>query len=532
MKQKSFVSLKTKILTLIIGLILGIVLLLTTIYIYNEIQDERDKVEKLSLQVVKTLSFLPPIQHAFENSPEDAKIILQQMRAQVGADALRITSKEGKSYSYPTRGSTISNVYDSINYKALTFGGYYLKEGKGVNGPSYIAKAPIIQENEDSERIIGVVTAEFSKKSIYKEIWNKLHVVLFSSLVVVLLGIWGGILLTKSIRKDTLGLEPAEISSLYRERQAVIQSIKEGIVSIDREGYITTFNQSAKELLGLEEADSGQLLEHIYPQIGMKDVLMTGESKSNEECLINDKLLIVNVTPIMRKEKIIGGVASFRDKTELKKLVDKLSEVKKYSEDLRAQTHEFANKLHLLLGLLQLGYYDEAIAFIEEEYGFQKSQNDALFQKIVDHKVQGMLLGKIGKASEKKIHFTIDENSSLHQIPEHIETSGLTVIIGNLIDNAFEAVRSMDREKKVSFFITDLGQDIIIEVEDNGEGISDEQISVIFQSAFSTKGKDRGYGLTNVKRAVAHLHGEIEVQSEKGKRTIFTVYLPKEIKGV
>ncbi len=144
-----------------------------------------------------------------------------------------------------------------------------------------------------------------------------------------------------------------------------------------------------------------------------------------------------------------------------------MTEVRKYSEDLRAQTHEFSNKLYAILGLLELGEYDEAIDLIKEEYAMQNEQHDLLFHNIHSQQVQAILLGKISKASEKKVKLVIDENSSLAPLPAHIGLSHLITIIGNLIDNAFEAVAEQS-VKEVLFFITDMGHDIVIEVSDTG----------------------------------------------------------------
>lgn len=160
----------------------------------------------------------------------------------------------------------------------------------------------------------------------------------------------------------------------------------------------------------------------------------------NQEVSVNDQVFIINTKVMNQGGQAYGIVVSFREKTELKKLIDTLTEVRKYSEDLRAQTHEFSNKLYAILGLLELGEYDEAIDLIKEEYAIQNEQHDLLFHNIHSQQVQAILLGKISKASEKKVKLVIDENSSLAPLPAHIGLSHLITIIGNLIDNAFEAV--------------------------------------------------------------------------------------------
>ncbi len=287
------------------------------------------------------------------------------------------------------------------------------------------------------------------------------------AVLVLLLGFAGAAALAKSIRKDTLGLEPHEIASLYRERNAMLFAIREGIIATNREGVVTMMNVSAAEMLKLPEPVINLPIDDVMPGAGLKSVLDQGEMLPNQEVNVNDQVFIINTKMMTQGGQAYGIVVSFREKTELKNLIDKLTEVRKYSEDLRAQTHEFSNKLYAILGLLELGEYDEAIDLIKEEYAIQNEQHDILFHNIHSQQVQAILLGKISKASEKKVKLVIDENSSLAPLPAHIGLSHLITIIGNLIDNAFEAVADQS-VREVLFFITDMGRDIVIEVSDTG----------------------------------------------------------------
>ncbi|MES5953626.1 sensor histidine kinase [Bacillus fungorum] len=526
MKKSRKVSLQTKIVSLIIALILFVVLLLAGIFVYIQSVDTKRQVEQLALQTAKSLSFMPAIKEAFQNNEHKNTIqsIAEQVREQAGADYVIIEDSSGVMYSHSNSeliGTKSNNPY---NYEALTFGGYYTLEGNGESGPALMAKAPIIVHNGDYDQVVGVVTVEFSIKGIESNILSRTKEIILFSLAVLLAGIVGGILLARSIRKDTLGLEPNEIAALYRERSAILLSIKEGIIAIDQNGFITMMNTSAEEMLHVNEDYMQQHISKVLPEFSMERVL-----ENDQEIEFQDKVFILNRTPILENNSTVGVVCSFRDKTELQNLVNTISEVRKYSEDLRAQTHEFTNKLFVLSGLLQLGHYKEAIEFIQQESNIHQSQNHILFHQIHDAKVQAILLGKIGTASEKKIDFHIEGDSTLHPLPDHIKVSHLITILGNIIDNAFDAV-SGQVEKNVSFFVTDIGHDIVFEVIDSGAGIPAEKITTIFQKGFSTKGNDRGYGLANVKEMVDLLEGTIEIQNEKNGGAIFTIYLPKTLK--
>ncbi|MBO1514564.1 ATP-binding protein [Metabacillus bambusae] len=523
--------LQTKVLGLISTLILLIIILLASIFAYLQSVDTRNQVEQLALQSAKTISLMPELKEAIEKNDLEAHFrpIAEQVKDQVHAANIIIENRKEIIYSHSDPGKVGEKSFDHTNYHALIFGGSNNVEVDRERGSILSGKVPIIADYGDYTRVIGTVSVEFLEKDIYKNIVSRIKTIATASMLVLMLGIMGGIYLTKSIRKDTLGLEPHEISSLYRERSAILLSIKEGIIAIDQNGLLTLINQSAKMMLNFNEDDYiGQHIQYVLPNVKIDAVLRSGKTLHNVEVTINDKMFIFNLIPIIENSQVIGVVSSFRDKTELKKLIDTITEVRDYSEGLRAQTHEYANKLYLLSGYLQLERYQDAFEFIQKEFTIHQHRNRILFNQIHDPNVQAILLGKLGKASEKKMILEIDPDSYVEPLPNHIEVADIITIIGNLIDNAFDAV-AHQAEKKVTFSITSLGNDIIIEVTDNGKGVSEDKIDSLFSLGFSSKGEYRGYGLFNVKRIVESLAGTIEVTNEKNGGAIFTVYLPKKV---
>lgn len=527
------VSLQTKILAFIIMLILLVIIILATIFIYLESEETREQTKQLALQTAKTVSFMPTVGEAFRSDDPSYMIqpMAEQVRAQVKATSVIVANKDGVIYSHPDPGMIGKKMLGDDNYRAIVFGGYYNSEVTEGSGDVIRGKAPIFVDYGDYKQVVGVVSVGFSKAEIQSTITNEIFQISLYALFVLFLGVTGGVFLARNIKKDTLGLEPYEIASLYRERNAILLSIREGVIAIDESGRITMINSTAQKLLGITGNALRQPIEKLLPDTRMLRVLKTGVAEKDREMVVGNKTIIVNRTPVRENGRIVGVVASFRDKTEIQDMINTLSEVRKYSEDLRAQTHEFTNKLYVLSGLLQLGKFSEAIDMIQKESTVLKSQNRIVFDQIRDPKVQAILLGKISKASEKKINFTVDENSSIEPLPEHIKVSQLATMIGNVIDNAFEAVEMLKETKEptVSFFAIDIGHDIVFEVSDNGVGIADEQIDLIFEKGFSMKGKEkRGYGLANVKEAVRELGGIIEIKNRDKGGTIFTITIPKK----
>ncbi|WP_174614438.1 ATP-binding protein [Virgibacillus ihumii] len=536
MREVFKVSLQTKILVLIITLISFLIILLTGIFAFIEANSTENQMKRMALQTAKTVSFMPAVRNAMTSGKpgEQLQLIAEQVREQSDAASVIITNKKGVIYSHPEPAIVGENKLGNDSYMAVVFGGYYNSEADGRIGEVIRGTAPIYKDFGDYSKIVGIVTVGYLKSKIHSTVQANVVKTSFFALVVMTIGIGGGVLLAKNIKKETLGLEPSEIASLYRERNATLQSIREGVLAIDGKGNITTLNRTAKELLHLTDEAIHQPVDKFLPNTGMLQVLKTGKADIDQEMTTADRVLIVNRIPAFNKNKIVGVVSSFRDKTELQGMINTLSEVRKYSEELRAQTHEFSNKLYVISGMLQLGKYNEAIDMIQAESEVNTVQNKIVFEQIRDTKIQAILLGKISKASEKKIDFTVEPDSSLQMLPEHIKISQLVIIVGNIIDNAFEAVEAKQRTEgmHVSFFALDMGNDIIFEISDNGIGIPENQLGKVFDTGYSKKkGNKRGFGLANVKRTAQSINATIEINQREGGGTIFTVYIPKVREG-
>ncbi|MGJ9459966.1 sensor histidine kinase [Oceanobacillus sp. CF4.6] len=527
MKHLSKMSLQVKILGLILSLVLLIITIMTVTYIVMAYKEEISNAENSALYAARTLSYMPSIQEAVvSNIDSEGKYIFENVAEEAGATDIILENKNELLYSNALNNISNELINEELSYQALLFGNSYVRNASVQDKTFLLGIAPISIDYGSYSKIEGAVLVVFDKDEIIKRVLLDIKSILIVSLIVLAIGIFGGVILTNSIRKDTLGLEPIEIASIYKQRNAILQSIKEGIIAIDSTFNIAMMNNTAKQILGIKGKMKGKPLTEVFHNSEITAIIMSPKQMNDVEIQYNGKTVIVNTMPIIEGKDQIGTVTSFRDKTDIKNMINTISEVKQYSEDLRAQTHEFTNKLYVLLGLLQLGKYKDAMDFIQEITKLQELNSGIIFNHIQDEKIQAILLGKLAKASEQKVEFIIDSNSSLEKLPNKFELVPLLIIISNLIDNAFEAVADVT-EGKVTFFTTDIGNDIIFEVSDNGKGIESEIISDLFEKGSSGKGMNRGYGLSNVKHELDLLGGFIEVEnSSEGTR--FTVFLPKD----
>lgn len=346
----------------------------------------------------------------------------------------------------------------------------------------------------------------------------------------MLLGIFGAITISSRFKKAIFGLEPEQIARLFTERSAIIESIREGIVAIDRNAKVTVVNQVAIETLGKTSENEiiGQHIKNVLPGAKLSHILTGGKQRVDQELSVGETTMIINTVPMLDKQRIIGAVASFRRKDELDILAKQLSQVKEYSEMLRAQTHEYSNKLHTIAGLIQIGHEKEALELIgRESAGYQGLI--AFLAKAVPHPVlAAFIIGKYNHAQELRIDFEIDPDSQLIDVPADLNREKVLTILGNLLNNAFDAALQSGRSPQVKLSMTDIGNDLVFEVEDSGEGISQELTDKIFEKGFSTKHTDRGQGLYLVKKALYDLGGQITLADSDMGGALFSVFIPKK----
>lgn len=524
-----------KLLTRMVVLMVGFTLLQTLVigsFFLNQVSlILEDQIGKRALQVSQSVSLIPEIRDALEKEDPDARIqaIAEPIRKATGATFIVVGDKEGKRYAHPVPERLGQHMVGGDNRDALEFGKSYVSKSVGTLGPSIRGKVPIFNEQQD---IIGVVSVGYLLENVNFIITAHQQDLFLYIGLFILFGIICAFLMAKGIKKDILGLEPDEIARLFEEKNAILESIREGVIAINAKGQITMINQAAFKNIGLDPASYvlGQHIKEVIPDTGMLDVLKSGQNQLNQELMTSTNEVIVNRVPIFQANKVSGVVASFQKKTDLDYLAQKLSQVEEYSELLRIQTHEYANKLNTISGLIHIGAYDKAIDLIcKETSGYQELIN-FLVSTVQDPVIAGMILGKYNQAQEYKINFQIDRESSMKDVPEHINREKILTILGNLLDNAFDSVmESSHPQTMVQLSMTDIGNNLVFEVEDSGKGVDTDLKNDIFKKGVTTKkGQGRGIGLYLVKKALEYLRGDLTISQTSENHTVFTVYIPKE----
>ncbi|WP_033658971.1 sensor histidine kinase [Bacillus wiedmannii] len=395
---------------------------------------------------------------------------------------------------------------------------------EGTLGNSMRVFVPIFADTGEQ---LGAVAVGISADNVKERVKESRHIIYIGVGVGILVGIIGAILLARHIKKVLFGLEPHRIAKFLEERNTMLQSVKEGIVAIDTEARVTLINNEAKRILkkiGLTEDFIGKDVELYTPSSRIKEVLQTGEVQLNEEQNIYGITIVTNRVPLYVKGEIVGVIATFRDKTEIRKLAEELTGIRLYAEALRAQSHEFMNKMHVVLGLTHMKQYEELQKYVSSMVSEHQYEIGGVMKRIKSPVFAGFLLGKLSYAREKNITLIISEGSDLPDIYDERIIHELITIVGNLINNALDAV--MNCEKKQVEVGIQYGDTLIITVQDTGKGIQENEIDALFIKGYSTKGDNRGYGLHLVKESIQRINGEIHIHSLVGEGTTITIEIP------
>ena len=390
--------------------------------------------------------------------------------------------------------------------------GYYAMNDSGPSGTQRRAYAAIYDEEGN---YIGFVMAIMLMQNIHKETWQTALIFVLITITAILMELLISTEMSSTIKRSLMGYEPDVFSAMYRIRDNILESLDEGIIAIDNEGSVQFVNSAA-----------GSMLNQIENGLATKIV---GEKIDNVK--LGSETLLVDRMPIKENEVCVGEIAILHDRAEYTKLMEDLTGTRYLVDSMRANNHDFTNKLHVILGLIQMGMYDKAISYIENITIVQRSAISKIMNAVQEPAVAALLIGKTARASELNIRFVLREGCFYSNADMQLPSELLVTILGNLIENAFEAMNDTmdyDVQKELIFGIYSRPGAVLITTDDTGVGISEENLQRIFDNGFSTKGEGRGTGLYQVKEMVERYGGMISVESQEGVGSSFTVSFTKK----
>ncbi|MFD0677881.1 MULTISPECIES: ATP-binding protein [unclassified Paenibacillus] len=404
----------------------------------------------------------------------------------------------------------------------------YVSKAKGKLGTVLRAFVPVMNADHVQVGVVLVGQLLPSIGQVMLGLSGQAYVILLLTLLFGILGSWK---LAQHIKLQMFELEPHEIARLLVERTATFHAMHEGVIAIDKDERITIFNDKAKQMLKIEGDVIGKSIREVIPDTRLPEILDLNHPIYNQELHVSAAHIMSNRVPIKVNGQTVGAVAIFQDRTEVTRIAEELTGVKTFVDALRVQNHEYMNKLHTIGGLIQLGNKDKALNYLFEITEQKEELTRFLSQNIKDDSLTGLLLGKISRGQELGITVSIDRESHLMRFPERLDHHDFVVLVGNLVENAFDALQSKrDQLDKNVFISIEQDEDVLsILIEDNGGGIDPAVQQRIFEQGFTTKGtKGRGIGLYLLAGIVQKGAGTVRVDSVPDEGTSFMISFPMQ----
>lgn len=520
-------TLRSKIIWLVSLNIFFVLILVISAISYMVAESAFKETGERALVVSKTVAVLPDIVQAFSDRAPAKRIqpIAENIRIRIGAEFIVVGNMNTIRYSHPNPDNIGKRMVGEDN-DAVLQGIESITQAKGTLGWSVRGKAPIF---DHAHRQIGIVSTGFLVQNIWSSLYGMLLKIMGIGIVALLFGLSGAYFLSRHVKRQIFNMEPHEIAFATQEQAAILEAIREGIIAVNSKGRIVSCNREAKKMLGMEDKNLiGVDLAGILPNTRLPEVLKDGIPQYDQPTIVGNTLVIANRVPVVLAGRVIGAVATFRDCMQLAHMDQRLADISRYIDTLRSQRHEFMNKLHLISGLIKMSEYETAREVIEEVNEAYQKAMEFYLARIRDSAIVGILVGKTHAAGELGIQLTVLPDSSVSERCPHREI--VVTILGNTIENAFEAIRLAPvkiANPRVTVYIKEDADHLSLRIRDNGPGIDPAVKERLFEDGATTKGKDRGFGLSFIARLISNVGGSVTCDSSPDG-TLISVSLPIE----
>ncbi|MDQ4085398.1 MAG: sensor histidine kinase [Actinomycetota bacterium] len=482
-----------------------------------------DQAAQETLAVASTVAEMPTVVEALDDPRPSTTLqpLAERIRARTGTDFVVVMSPTGIRYSHPDPAEIGRHFIGTIAPAAA--GRVVTETYTGTLGPSVRTVVPVRSGGE----VVALVSVGITERHIGEVLASRLPWMVAVAAAALLLGTAGTWLVTRRVRRQTRGLAPEQLRAMYDYHDAVLHSVREGLLVVDADGRLHLVNDEARRLLGVDADDVGRPVGELGLPADLAEALLSGEARADELYLTASRVLVLNQTRTRWAGRDLGTVATLRDRTELESLTGELDSARNLADALRSQQHEALNRMHTVVSLIELGHTDRAMAFAVEELQLAQRLTDRLVSSVSEPALAALLLGKAAQAAELGLVLEVDEDSNLPA--GLLPPRELVTIVGNLVDNAFDATLARtggdERPRTVQVDVDADATRVRIVVADSGDGPPPD-VAAMFVRGWSTKSGDggRGLGLPLVQQAVRRLHGTIDVSADRG--AVFDVVLP------
>lgn len=511
------------LLTILLALLQGYIWNTTETDLYNNL-GQRAQLQARELAVIPSL-----IKYVQDKNTDKIAELVTDVFKQSDASYIVIGDNRAKRLFHTANSPLYVPMLGGDNQEVLK-GNSIITIRKGSLGISLRGKAPIINANN---QVVGIVSVGYMVDNISQLHKEKLvPFAIFCSILFVILFVFS-FCFTKLIKKQMFNLEPRSIALLVKSQKSIMESIFEGIIAIDLNYNIININQSARKMLKITNNNKELVNHNLCEFIKSTDFIYNSNNKTEDShdqiCHFNDCLVIANRIRVIVDDKIQGWVITFRNFNEVNILSAQLTQIKQYVDNLRALRHEHLNWMATLSGLIYMERYREAQEFITIHSIDNQKSLDFITQHFKIPAVCGLLIGKLSKSHELGLQLSFDPACQLSALPKTITEIEFMSILGNLLDNAFNAsLKNPLGNKNVLLYLSDATDEIVLEVSDQGCGIDEKIRDSIFQPGVTSQNpKEHGIGLHLVATYTQKANGYITFDNNQPYGTIFSVFIPK-----
>ncbi|MFI5550653.1 ATP-binding protein [Streptomyces sp. NPDC051738] len=479
--------------------------------------------------VAQSIADAPSVREAIRTADPTAELQPYALRVQRDAevDFVTIMNREGIRWTHPDE-KQIGQHFRGHTERALR-GEPFTETYTGTLGPSVRAVVPIYDGGREPADIVGMVSAGIRVEAISKRVQDQLTALIGVAAGALALGAIGTYVINARLRRHTHGMNAAELSRMHDYHQAALHAVREGLLMLDGQFRVALINDGGRELLGVAGDVVGQSVADLGLPAPLTGALLASESRVDEVYLTAERVLVVNTSPVSGGERR-GTVVTLRDVTELQSLMGELDSERGFTQALRSQAHEAANRLHTVVSLIELERAEEAVEFATAELELAQALTDQVVAAVSEPVLAALLLGKTAQANERGVELVVSDDSRLDDslLPDTLPARDLVTILGNLIDNAVDAAQgSVGARVTVTAYAED--GELVLRVSDTGAGVDPAHAEAVFQRGFSTKPAGpggRGLGLALVRQAVSRHQGVLSVTEADGGGAVFEVRLP------
>ncbi|MCX5261018.1 ATP-binding protein [Streptomyces canus] len=481
--------------------------------------------------VARAVADSPSVREAIGTPKPTAALQPYALRvmADTEVDFVTIMSPQGIRWTHPDK-DQIGKHFLGNTERALK-GETFTETYTGTLGASVRAVTPV---KDDSGKVIGLVSAGIQVEKISERVQGQLTALLAVAGGALALGAIGTYVVNARLRRHTHGMNAAELSRMHDYHQAALHAVREGLLMLDGQYRVALINDGGRELLGVSPQDRviGRSVAELGLPAPLTGALLSSEPRVDEVHLTSSRVLVVNTSPVSGGEQR-GTVVTLRDVTELQSLMGELDSERGFTQALRSQAHEAANRLHTVVSLIELGRAEQAVDFATAELELAQALTDQVVAAVGEPVLAALLLGKTAQANERGVELVVSEDSRLDDglLPESLPARDLVTILGNLIDNAVDAAQGSVRARVTvtAYAEGTAGRGLVLRVSDTGAGVDPAHAEAVFRRGFSTKPAGpggRGLGLALVRQAVNRCKGTLTVAEAEGGGAEFEVRLP------